>query len=168
MGIPVSRIELVNALQMRAIENYSKLGYPESPCSFFEFRGSDANVAEQAESFGKIVTEYGDGLFLWTTIAEEWVKLWKARHDAYWGLSMDDCVPSSKLTECIAETEVNIVRLGLIATIVGHASDGSFYTLVLMDPNDPAFTDRAEEFVKRLGERAIVMGGTSTGEHGIC
>ena len=49
MGIPVARIELVNALQMRAIKNYSKLDYPESPCLFLEFHGSDAGVAEQAE-----------------------------------------------------------------------------------------------------------------------
>ncbi|WP_378949997.1 FAD-binding oxidoreductase [Mesorhizobium sp. ANAO-SY3R2] len=177
MGIPVARIELVNALQMRAMKNYSKLDYPESPCLFLEFHGSEAGVAEQAESFGEIAAEFGGGPFLWTKVAEERAKLWKARHDAYWAsqtlrpgaraLSTDVCVPISRLAECIAETEADIERMGLVAPIVGHVGDGNFHTLVLMDPNDPADIGKAEEFVKRLAERAISMDGTSTGEHGI-
>ena len=177
MGIPVARIELVNALQMRAMKNYSKLDYPESPCLFVEFHGSDAGVAEQAEMFGMIAEENGGGPFLWTTVAEERAKLWKARHDAYWasltlrpgakGLSTDVCVPISRLAECVAETEADIAEMGLIAPIVGHAGDGNFHTLALMDPDDPAEIALVEKFVARLNERAVAMDGTCTGEHGI-
>lgn len=177
MGIPVARIELVNALQMRAMKNYSKLDYPESPCLFVEFHGSDAGVKEQAESFGEIAAEYGGGPFLWTSVAEERAKLWKARHDAYWssltlrpgakGLSTDVCVPISRLAECIAETEADIAASGLIAPIVGHVGDGNFHVLVLMDVNDPAEIAQAEAFVSRLNMRAIAMEGTCTGEHGV-
>jgi D-lactate dehydrogenase (cytochrome) len=177
MGIPVARIELVNALQMRAMKAYSKLDYPESPCLFLEFHGSDAGVAEQAEMFGDIAAEYGGGPFLWTANAEERGKLWKARHDAYWasltlrpgakGLSTDVCVPVSRLAECMAETEADIARMGLIAPIVGHVGDGNFHTLVLMDMGDPREIERAEGFVTRLNLRAIAMDGTCTGEHGI-
>jgi len=177
MGIPVARIELVNALQMRAMKNYSKLDFPESPCLFVEFHGSDASVAEQAETFGMIAEENGGGPFLWTSVAEERVKLWKARHDAYWasltlrpgakGLSTDVCVPISRLAECVAETEADIAKMGLIAPIVGHAGDGNFHTLCLMDPADPVEIARVEAFVARLNERAIRMEGTCTGEHGI-
>jgi D-lactate dehydrogenase (cytochrome) len=177
MGIPVARIELVNALQMRAMKNYSKLDFPESPCLFVEFHGSDASVAEQAETFGMIAEENGGGPFLWTSVAEERSKLWKARHDAYWasltlrpgakGLSTDVCVPISRLAECVAETEVDIAEMGLIAPIVGHAGDGNFHTLCLMDPDDPAEIAKVEMFVARLNERAIRMDGTCTGEHGI-
>ena len=177
MGIPVARIELVNALQMRAMKNYSKLDYPESPCLFVEFHGSDAGVAEQAEMFGMIAEENGGGPFLWTTVAEERAKLWKARHDAYWasltlrpgakGLSTDVCVPISRLAECVAETEADIAEMGLIAPIVGHAGDGNFHTLALMDPDDPAEIAQVETFVARLNERAVAMDGTCTGEHGI-
>ncbi|MET0574600.1 MAG: FAD-linked oxidase C-terminal domain-containing protein [Mesorhizobium sp.] len=177
MGIPVARIELVNALQMRAMKNYSKLDYPESPCLFVEFHGSDAGVKEQAESFGEIAEEFGGGPFLWTSVAEERAKLWKARHDAYWasltlrpgakGLSTDVCVPISRLAECIAATEADIAEMGLIAPIVGHVGDGNFHTLVLMDVNDADEIARAEEFVARLNLRAIGMDGTCTGEHGI-
>ncbi|WP_353645483.1 FAD-linked oxidase C-terminal domain-containing protein [Mesorhizobium sp. WSM2239] len=177
MGIPVARIELVNALQMRALKNYSKLDYPESPCLFVEFHGSDAGVAEQAETFGEIAAEYGGGPFLWTSVAEERAKLWKARHDAYWasltlrpgakGLSTDVCVPISRLAECIAETEADIAEMGLIAPIVGHVGDGNFHTLVLMDVDDPKEIALAEKFVSRLTMRAISMEGTCTGEHGI-
>ncbi|HWK64348.1 MAG TPA: FAD-linked oxidase C-terminal domain-containing protein [Rhizobiaceae bacterium] len=177
MGIPVARIELVNALQMRAMKAYSKLDYPESPCLFVEFHGSEAGVKEQAESFGDIATEYGGGPFLWTSVAEERAKLWKARHDAYWssltlrpgakGLSTDVCVPISRLAECIAETEADIAASGLIAPIVGHVGDGNFHVLVLMDVNDPGEIAKAEAFVSRLNMRAIAMEGTCTGEHGI-
>jgi D-lactate dehydrogenase (cytochrome) len=177
MGIPVARIELVNALQMRAMKIYSKLDYPESPCLFVEFHGSDAGVKEQAENFGEIAEEFGGGPFLWTSVAEERTKLWKARHDAYWasltlrpgakGLSTDVCVPISRLAECIAETEADIAEMGLIAPIVGHVGDGNFHTLVLMDVDDPVEIARAEEFVARLNLRAIAMDGTCTGEHGI-
>ncbi|CAM5430890.1 D-lactate dehydrogenase (cytochrome) [Aquamicrobium terrae] len=177
MGIPVARIELVNALQMRALKNYSKLDYPESPCLFLEFHGSDAGVAEQAETFGMIAEEEGGGPFLWTAVAEERAKLWKARHDAYWasltlrpgakGLSTDVCVPISRLAECVAETEADIEEMGLIAPIVGHAGDGNFHTLALMDVDDPREIALVEKFVARLNRRAIAMGGTCTGEHGI-
>jgi D-lactate dehydrogenase (cytochrome) len=162
---------------MRAMKNYSKLDYPESPCLFVEFHGSDAGVKEQAENFGEIAEEFGGGPFLWTSVAEERTKLWKARHDAYWasltlrpgakGLSTDVCVPISRLAECIAETEADIAEMGLIAPIVGHVGDGNFHTLVLMDVDNPAEIARAEEFVARLNLRAIAMDGTCTGEHGI-
>ncbi|MFC5387475.1 FAD-binding oxidoreductase [Aquamicrobium segne] len=177
MGIPVARIELVNALQMKAINLHSRLDYPESPCLFLEFHGSDASVAEQAELFGMIAEEEGGGPFLWTTVAEERSRLWKARHDAYWasyilrpgakGLSTDVCVPISRLAQCVAETEADIAESGLVAPIVGHAGDGNFHTLVLMDPEDPAEIARVEAFVSRLNMRAIAMDGTCTGEHGV-
>ncbi len=177
MGIPVARIELVNALQMRAMKNYSKLDYPESPCLFVEFHGSDAGVAEQAETFGMIAEEQGGGPFLWTSVAEERTKLWKARHDAYWssltlrpgakGLSTDVCVPISRFAECVTETEADIAEMGLIAPIVGHAGDGNFHVLVLMDVDDPKEIELSEKFVARLNMRAIAMDGTCTGEHGI-
>lgn len=177
MGIPVARIELVNQLQMRAMIAYSKLNYPESPCLFLEFHGSESGVAEQAETFGSIAQEFGGGPFLWTSVAEERNELWKARHNAYWSaqslrpgakaLSTDVCVPISRLAECIAETEADIQRSGLIAPIVGHVGDGNFHVLVLMNPDDSAEIEAAEEFVTRLNARAIAMEGTCTGEHGV-
>ena len=177
MGVPVARIELVNALQMRAMIRYSKLDYPETPCLFVEFHGSDASVKEQAQSFGEIAQDFGGGPFLWTAIAEERSRLWKARHEAYWsaltlrpgakGLSTDVCVPISRLAECIAKTEADIAETGLVAPIVGHVGDGNFHVLVLMDVNDPDEISRAEQFVARLNLRAMGMDGTCTGEHGI-
>ncbi|MGB3898533.1 MAG: FAD-linked oxidase C-terminal domain-containing protein [Mesorhizobium sp.] len=177
MGIPVARIELVNALQMRAMKAYSHLDYPESPCLFVEFHGTDAGVAEEAELFGEIAQDNGGGPFLWTGVAEERTHLWKARHDAYWasltlrpgakGLSTDVCVPISRLAECVAETEADIAEMGLIAPIVGHAGDGNFHTLVLMDADDPAEIAKVEAFMARLNLRALAMDGTCTGEHGI-
>jgi D-lactate dehydrogenase (cytochrome) len=177
MGVPVARIELVNALQMRAMKQYSGIDYAEVPCLFLEFHGSDAGVAEQSEMFGEIASEYGGGPFQWTKVAEERAKLWKARHDAYWasralrpgtqGLSTDVCVPISRLAECIAETEADINAMGLVAPIVGHVGDGNFHTLVLVDVNSPKEIEQTEEFVARLNMRAIAMDGTCTGEHGI-
>jgi D-lactate dehydrogenase (cytochrome) len=177
LGIPVARIELVNQLQMKAMIAYSKLDYPESPCLFLEFHGTEGGVAEQAELFGEIAAEHGGGPFIWTQVAEERTKLWKARHDAYWaslplrpgaqGLSTDVCVPISRLAKCIAETERDIEAMGLVAPIVGHVGDGNFHVLVLMDPESRREIAQAEAFVARLNERALAMEGTCTGEHGI-
>jgi len=177
MGVPVARIELVNQLQMRALKNYAKLDYPESPCLFLEFHGSDTGVSEQAETFGEIAAEYGGGPFIWTKDAQERARLWKARHDTYWatltlrpgakGLSTDVCVPISRLADCIGETEADIAEMGLVAPIVGHAGDGNFHVMVLLDVDDPKEIAQTERFVARLNARAIAMDGTCTGEHGI-
>ena len=177
MGIPVARIELINALGMRAINGYSNLSYPESPCLFVEFHGSESGVREQAEMFGEIVAEFGGGPFSWTNVAEERARLWKARHDAYWAaislrpgcnsIATDVCVPISRLAECILETEEDIARNGLIAPIVGHVGDGNFHVQVLMDPANHAEVEATEAFVARLNMRAIAMDGTCTGEHGV-
>ncbi len=177
MGIPVARIELVNQLMMRAMIDYSKLDYPESPCLFLEFHGSDAGVKEQAEMFGEIAAEYGGGPFMWTTNTDERAKLWKARHDAYWasltlrpsaqGISTDVCVPISRLAECIAQTEADIAEAGLIAPIVGHVGDGNFHVALLLNSKNPKEVEAAEAFIARLNMRAIAMDGTCTGEHGI-
>ncbi len=177
MGIPVARIELVNALQMKAMIAYADLKYEESPCLFLEFHGSDASVKEQSEMFGEIAAEYGGGPFHWTAALEERNKLWKARHDAYWaalrlrpgvqGISTDVCVPISRLADCIGETEADIAEMGLIAPIVGHVGDGNFHVLVLIDGDDPKEVDLAEKFIAKLNARALSMDGTCTGEHGI-
>jgi D-lactate dehydrogenase (cytochrome) len=176
-GIPVARIELVNALQMRAMIQYSKLDLTETPCLFVEFHGSEVSVREQAEEFGAIAQEFGGGPFNWTANAEERVKLWQARHDAYWasltlrpgakGISTDVCVPISRLAECVEETERDINEHGLIAPIVGHAGDGNFHVLLLLDPDNAQELDQTEAFVARLNHRALAMEGTCTGEHGI-
>lgn len=177
MGLPVARIELVNALQMKAMNAYSGLDYDETPCLFLEFHGTDAGVAEQSEIFGEIAADLGGGPFQWSALVEERKKLWQARHDAYWanlalrpgakGITTDVCVPISRLADCIADTEKDIAEYDLIAPIVGHAGDGNFHVLLLIDDKDPAEIAIAEKFVARLNERALQMGGTCTGEHGI-
>jgi D-lactate dehydrogenase (cytochrome) len=177
MGIPVARIELVNALQMGAMIAYSKLDMPVSPCLFVEFHGSEASVAEQAEMFGAIAEDLGGGPFNWSAREEERSHLWAARHDAYWaalglrpgakGISTDVCVPISRLADCIGETEIDIAEMGMIAPIVGHAGDGNFHVLLLIDPDSDDEIARAEAFVARLNERALAMDGTCTGEHGV-
>ncbi|MEZ5812118.1 MAG: FAD-linked oxidase C-terminal domain-containing protein [Rhizobiaceae bacterium] len=176
-GIPVARIELLNALQMKATNLYSGLGYPESPCLFVEFHGSEAGVKEQSESFGEIAEEFGGGPFMWTSVAEERSKLWKARHDAYWAgftlrpgakaVATDVCVPISRLAECIARAEADLDELGLIAPILGHVGDGNFHVAPLIDVDDPAEIGLCEQFLERLGRLAFEMDGTCTGEHGI-
>ncbi len=178
MGIPVARIELLDAVQMDACIRHSKLeGYEVKPTLFFEFHGTAAGVAEQAELMQQIAGEHGGGAFRWTTAQEERTKLWKARHNAYYaalalqpgsfGFSTDACVPISRLADCVLETRADIDATGLLCPIVGHVGDGNFHVLVLFDPKDPAQREKAEGLAKRVSMRAIAMGGTCTGEHGI-
>ncbi|TDK45745.1 hypothetical protein E1832_13180 [Antarcticimicrobium luteum] len=177
MGIPVARIELLDALSVRAVNSYSKLDLPETPHLLLEFHGSETSVAEQAEMFGEIAADCGGTEFLWTANAEDRNKLWQARHNAYWasltlrpgakGLSTDACVPMSRLAECVTSAQSKARELNLIAPIVGHVGDGNFHTLLLIDVGDPEEISRAEEFVGWLNDLAISMEGTCTGEHGI-
>jgi len=178
MGLPVARIELLDEVQMDACIRYSKLeGYEAKPTLFFEFHGTADGVAEQAGLMQQIAAEHGGGEFRWAVAQEERSALWKARHNAYYaalalkpgsfGFSTDACVPISRLADCVLETREDIDATGLICAIVGHVGDGNFHVLVLFDPNDPAERAKADEFAKRVSMRAIAMGGTCTGEHGV-
>jgi D-lactate dehydrogenase (cytochrome) len=176
-GIPVARIELLDALQVKGCNNYSKLSLPETPMLFLEFHGSPASVAEQSERFGEIAGEFGGGPFVWATQPEERSRLWQARHDAYWAaitlrpgarpFATDVCVPISRLADCVQETQRDIAEAGLVAPIVGHVGDGNFHVSPLVDMDDPADIARAEAFSSRLVRRALAMEGTCTGEHGV-
>jgi D-lactate dehydrogenase (cytochrome) len=176
-GIPVARIELLDALMVKASNAYSGLTLPETPVLFLEFHGSEAGVAEQSGRFGEIAGEFGGGPFEWATKAEDRSRLWQARHDAYWAartlrpgaqpVATDVCVPISRLAECVVETQRDIAASGLICPIVGHVGDGNFHCQPLVDTDDPAEIKAVEAFMERLVERALAMEGTSTGEHGI-
>ena len=176
-GIPVARIELLDALQVQACNLYSKLALPEVPMLFLEFHGTDASVAEQSQRFGEIAAELGGGPFDWATRAEDRTRLWQARHDAYWAaqrlrpgvqaLSSDVCVPISRLAECVVATQQDAAASRLIAPIVGHVGDGNFHMLLMVDRDDPDEVGRAKGLLERLVERALAMDGTCTGEHGI-
>lgn len=176
-AIPVARIELLDAAQVRACNAYSKLSLPETPLLLLEFHGSETDVAEQSKNFAEIAKECGGGDFTWTTRPEDRTRLWQARHDAYWSIknlrpgagvvATDVCVPISRLAECVVETELDLARLNLIAPIVGHVGDGNFHCSLLCDVDDPDEVARGETFMHRLVQRAQAMGGTCTGEHGI-
>ncbi|WP_226577507.1 FAD-binding oxidoreductase [Acuticoccus sediminis] len=176
-GIPVARIELLDALQMKAVNAHSKLDLAETPTLFLEFHGSAAGVAADSEAVAAIAEDLGGGPFHFSTRAEERTRLWQARHDAYFAaiglragctvFSTDVCVPISRLAECVEETRADLEALDLIGPIVGHVGDGNFHVLILMDPEDMAERDRASEFLERLAKRAIDMDGTCTGEHGV-
>jgi D-lactate dehydrogenase (cytochrome) len=176
-GIPVARIELLDETMIRGINSYSKLGYAEQPTLFFEFHGSAAGVAEQAERAQAIAAEHGAADFQWATGPEERSRLWQARDNTlYAGLGLrpgakamitDVCVPISRLAECLLATQRDVTASGLIAPIVGHVGDGNFHLLILIDPNDEEEMQRAEALHERMVRRALALDGTCTGEHGI-
>src|SRR6516164_2113034 len=176
-GIPIARIELMDELQVRATNLYSRLALPEAPMLFVEFHGSPAGVAEQSERFGEIARDLGAAAFEWTMKAEDRTRLWQARHDAYWAgkslrpgaqaFATDVCVPISRLAECVTETQRDIAELGLVAPILGHVGDGNFHLSLLVDMADDDEVKAARNLCERLVERALAMDGTSTGEHGV-
>lgn len=176
-GIPMARIELLDELQVRACNNYSKLGLPERPTLFLEFHGTDAGTREQTEMFGDISRDLGGSGFAWAERPEDRNRLWRARHDVYWAcltlrpgakyMATDSCVPISRLAEFIVETREDIDRTGLISPIIGHVGDGNVHTSILVDTTDANEVAKIKDFLGRLAERAIAMDGTCTGEHGI-
>jgi D-lactate dehydrogenase (cytochrome) len=176
-GIPVARIELLDALQIKAVNGYSKLSLPEVPTLFVEFHGTDAGVAEQSERFGEIVKDLGGGPFDWAIKPEDRTRLWQARHDGYWAgrslrpgasaFATDVCVPISRLAECVTATQRAVDELKMVAPILGHVGDGNFHLTLLVDMSDTDEVRRANVLMERLVELALSMDGTCTGEHGV-
>lgn len=177
VGLPMARIELLDALQVEMINKYSGLNYKHKPTLFLEFHGTADGVNEQVQIFADIASDLGGGAIEWAKTTEARNKLWKARHDAYYamlawrtgceGIATDACVPISRLAECVAETKADADRLNLVAPVVGHVGDGNFHITPLVMMDDADEVARAEEFIERLNMRAIAMEGTCTGEHGI-
>jgi D-lactate dehydrogenase (cytochrome) len=177
MGVPMARMELLDTLSMQALNQYSHLGLPEKPHLFMEFHGSEASVAEQSQIMKELAADMGGGDFQWSTKTEDRNKLWHARHTAFFatkalkpgfdGMSTDVCVPISKLAEAITETAKDAADNGMFAPILGHVGDGNYHTLFLTVPNIPDELAISQKLANRMNTRAIEMGGTVTGEHGI-
>ncbi len=178
LGIPVARIELLDEVLIEAVNRFSKLSYPVFPTLFFEFHGlSDRDVSEQAEAVGEVAAEHGGHAFARALTPEARAQLWQARHDAYYaalamrpgsrGWTTDACVPISRLADCIVETKRDIAASRLVAALVGHAGDGNFHMIFPVNPDDPEDLREAERLTERLVERALSMGGTCSGEHGV-
>ena len=176
-GIPVARIELLDEAQIAAINKYSKLDHKVAPTLFFEFHGTAAGVAEQAELVKEIAAEFAGGDFRWATTSEERSKLWQARHDAYYaalalrpgskGWATDVSVPISRLAECISETKRDLTDSPIPSALVGHVGDGNFHLVFMIDPSRPEEIAEASRLNHRIVARALALEGTSTGEHGI-
>jgi len=176
-AVPLARAELLDQLQVRACNRYSKLDLPEAPTLFLEMHGTEASVHEQVATLGELAGERGGSGFRFATATEERSCLWQARHDVWWaalalrpgsqGVPTDLCVPISRLPDVIAAAEKDVGELGLIAPICGHVGDGNFHLCILSDPADPDETRRIAELNERLVRSAHAAGGTCTGEHGI-
>ncbi len=178
LGLRVARIELLDAQQLDAINKYSKTNYPLAPTLFFEFHGDhDRHVAEQAETVQSLAAERGGHGFEWATKLEERDRLWHARHNAlYASLALrpgsrawttDVCVPISRLAECIIATAEDNKKAPFPVCMVGHAGDGNFHMLYVLDPNSASELEAAKRLNDRLVDRALTMDGTCTGEHGV-
>ena len=178
MGIPIARIELVDVEHIIAINAYSKLTLAEAPTLFVEFHGTKAGVAEQADMFAAIAEEFGAGAFDWATQEEDRAKLWQARHDAFWAtkslmpgkeesIATDVCVPISRLAQCVVETQKDLEANNIYGPIIGHVGDGNFHVVLFCDRNDEGEVKRVKAVYRRMIERALAVGGTCTGEHGI-
>lgn len=178
LGIPVARCELLDDRSVEALNRVNGLGLPVAPTVFFEFHGpTERAVAEQAELVQELAMDRGGRGFQWATSLDERNRLWKARHEAAYAAAQlrpgatawptDVCVPISRLAECIRETRADIDASGIPGPIVGHIGDGNFHCLFLFDNTNPTEVARARELNDRLVARALAMGGTCTGEHGI-
>jgi len=178
LGIPVARIELLDEAQMRAVNQYSKTTYPIAPMLFFEFHSdSPRHLEDQADTVQALATERGGRGFEWATRPEDRERLWQARHDALYAAvalrknarawTTDVCVPISRLADCVMDTRADNEGASFPVCLVGHAGDGNFHLLYVLDPSNAAELEEARRLNERLVHRALEMGGTSTGEHGV-
>lgn len=177
MGIPMARIEFADAATARAFNAYAGTDMADAPHLMVEFHGSAESVAQDASRFGDIVADHGGSEFQWSAREEERRALWAMRHNGYYAvlalrpgakaLVTDICVPISQLAEAVEETQSDIAASGLVGPILGHVGDGNFHAILLVDPENPDDLKTAKALADRMSERALRLGGTSTGEHGI-
>jgi D-lactate dehydrogenase (cytochrome) len=177
LGVPIARCELLDANVVRAVNHRDKLGLAEAPMLLMEFHGSEAGVAEQAATVQEIAAEHGGQGFEWATTPEARTRLWAARHHAYLSalqtkpgcrcVTTDTCVPISRLAECVNASVDEVEAAGLPYFLVGHVGDGNFHMGYLVDPQIPSERDTAERLNHQLVQRALAVGGTCTGEHGV-
>ena len=177
LGVPIARVELIDRHSVRMVNAHSKLNLREEPMLLMEFHGSPASVKEQAETVQTIASEFGGNAFEWASTPEERTRLWTARHNAYFAavqsrpgcraISTDTCVPISRLADCLLESVDEAEASGIPYFLVGHVGDGNFHFGYLLDPNIPQERIAAEDLNHKLVARALSMGGTCTGEHGV-
>jgi len=178
LGVPVARIEILDDVQMDAVNRYSKTSYAVAPTLLFEFHGdTDRNVSEQAAAVEALATERGGRGFEWATRLEDRERLWHARHNVHFASlalrpgcrswATDVCVPISRLSDCVLETKADHANLPFPVCLVGHAGDGNFHVIYLLDPSSQEELAEARRLSDRMVERALAMGGTCTGEHGV-
>ena len=177
LGVPIARVELIDHNTVRMVNAYAKLGLREEALLLMEFHGSPAGVKEQAETVQEIASEHGGNAFEWATTPEERTRLWTARHNAYFAalqskpgcraISTDTCVPISRLADCLLDSVAETDASGIPYFLVGHVGDGNFHFGYLIDPENPQEREIAEALNTKLVNRALSLGGTCTGEHGI-
>ncbi len=177
LGVPIARVELIDANSVRMVNAHSKLDLREEPMLLMEFHGSPSGVREQAETVQALASEHGGQAFEWASTPEERTRLWTARHNAYFAavqsrpgcraISTDTCVPISRLADCLLDSVAEADASGIPYFLVGHVGDGNFHFGYLIDPNDVGERERAERLNHQLVTRALAMGGTCTGEHGV-
>lgn len=177
LGIPMARIEFMDPMAMRAINLHMGSDYREEPHLMVEFNGSPDAVRANAEAFGEIAAEHGGQGFQWASSLEERNRLWAARHAGYWatlklrpgatGVVTDICVPMSELPAAVEAAAADMQEAGIPGNIVGHVGDGNFHTLLLVEPGNEAEIATAKRLARRMAERALAVGGTISGEHGI-
>lgn len=177
MGLPMARIEFVDAATARAVNAHAGMSFADQPHLLVEFHGSERAVTEQAQIFGEIVASHGAGDFEHATKAEERNRLWSVRHNAYYAILAsrkgaravvtDICVPTSRLAEAVEATQADIADASIPGPILGHVGDGNFHAVLLVDDTKPDEINEAKRLSHRMVERALALGGTATGEHGV-
>ena len=177
LGVPIARVELIDAHTVRMVNAYAKLGLREEPMLLMEFHGSPTGVKEQAELVQEIASDHGGQAFEWASTPEERTRLWTARHNAYFAavqsrpgckaISTDTCVPISRLADCLLDSVAEADASGIPYFLVGHVGDGNFHFGYLIDPNSLDERARAEALNDALVARALRLDGTCSGEHGI-
>jgi len=177
LGVPIARVELIDAGTVGIINRYAKLGLREGHMLLMEFHGSPTGVREQAEVVQTIAGEHRGAAFEWADTPEERTRLWTARHNTYFAavqsrpgcriINTDACVPISHLADCLLGSVAEADASGLPYFLVGHVGDGNFHFGYMIDPDSTSERATAEDLNRKLVARTLALGGTCTGEHGI-
>ena len=176
-GIPIGRVELVDAESVRVTNQYNETDYVEAPTLFLEFQGNEAGLQQDIDFATEILSDFDCDEIQFEKDTAARNKLWTARHNLAYSfihsfpgrklMSTDVCVPISELAASIDYARSMLTELKLEGGLTGHVGDGNYHALLMLDLNDKEDVALAKRFNELLVKDAIKRGGTCTGEHGV-
>ncbi|HET7628647.1 MAG TPA: FAD-linked oxidase C-terminal domain-containing protein [Bacillales bacterium] len=176
-GIPLARVELVDARSIKQVNGHEGTAYSEKATLFLEFHGNEDGLKADVVLAQQCAEDERAESFEIESDSKKRAQLWLARHHLAYAfihgypdkkiMFTDVCVPLTELTGAVVHAREQLELAGLDGAVLGHIGDGNFHALIMYDPHDSRELEAAIQANEKIVDHALSRGGTCTGEHGV-